>query len=129
MTGSRSQASPGRVEEIGLTYTYIHTDDDVRLVIPNEKLASDTIKNATIRSSGSLAVVTVQVPLSTDLRALVATLEAEAGTGGEVLVSDIAGNATLTVRAPAPDEGAAERLESGLRLRIHDRLRADGVLA
>ena len=119
----------GRVEEIGLTYTYIHTDDDVRLVIPNEKLASDTIRNSTIRGSGRLAVVTVKVPLSTDLRTLVAALEVEAGDRGEVLVSDIAGDATLTVRTPAPDEAAAERLESRLRLKIHEKLRAEGVFA
>jgi len=119
----------GRVEEIGLTYTYIRGEDDVRLVIPNEKLASDTIRNSTIRSSGRLAVVTVQVPLSTDLRALVAALEVEAGDRGEVLVADIAGNATLTVRAPAPDEAEAERLESSLRLRIHEKLRTQGVYA
>jgi small-conductance mechanosensitive channel len=119
----------GRVEEIGLTYTYIHTEDDVRLVIPNEKLASDTIRNSTIRSRGRLAVGTVLVPLSTDLRALVTALEVEAGDRSEVLVSDIADSATLVVRAPAPDEAAAERLESGLRLRIHEKLRLDGVYA
>ncbi len=119
----------GIVEEIGLTYTYIRSGDQTRLVIPNEKLASDTIKNSTIRSSGRLAVVTVQVPLATDLRALVAALEADAGDRGEVFVSDIAGNATLVVRAFAPDESAAERLESDLRLRIHERLLAQGVLA
>ena len=60
----------GIVEEIGLTYTFIRADDESRLVIPNEKLASDTIRNSTIRSKGRLAVVTVQVPLATDLRAL-----------------------------------------------------------
>src|SRR5215218_9357204 len=38
----------GTVEEIGLTYTFIRADDNTRLVIPNEKLASDTIRNATI---------------------------------------------------------------------------------
>src|SRR3954471_22450326 len=30
----------GTVEEIGLTFTFIRTADNVRLVIPNEKLAS-----------------------------------------------------------------------------------------
>src|SRR5438270_6281478 len=39
----------GQVEEIGLTYTFIRTDDDSRLVIPNERLASDVVRNATIR--------------------------------------------------------------------------------
>src|SRR6266508_4816461 len=40
----------GVVEEIGLTYTFIRTVDNTRLVIPNEKLASDTIRNSTIVS-------------------------------------------------------------------------------
>src|SRR3954471_12724613 len=42
----------GIVEEIGLTYTFVRADDDTRLVIPNEKLASETIRNATIRGQG-----------------------------------------------------------------------------
>ena len=44
----------GTVEEIGLTYTYIRTADNARFVIPNEKLASDTIRNprfAALRST------------------------------------------------------------------------------
>jgi small-conductance mechanosensitive channel len=117
----------GIVEEIGLTYTFIRCADDTRLVIPNEKLASDTIKNSTIRTRGKHAVVTVQVPLATDLRALVTALQSEAGDRGEVLVSDLAGNAMVTVRVPAPDEAAAERLESDLRIRINERLQAIGA--
>src|SRR5438093_1884587 len=44
----------GTVEEVGLTYTFIRTADNARLVIPNEKLASDTIRNSTIRSRDKL---------------------------------------------------------------------------
>src|SRR5436190_19871983 len=65
----------GIVEEIGLIYTFVRTENDDRLVIPNEKLASDTIRNSTIRSREKVAEVTVQVPLSTDLRAVVDRLE------------------------------------------------------
>jgi small-conductance mechanosensitive channel len=119
----------GIVEEIGLTYTFIRCADSTRLVIPNEKLASDTIRNSTIRSRGKHAVVTVQVPLATDLRALVTALQVEAGDRGEVLVSDLAGSATVTVRAPAPDEAAAERLESDLRIRLNERIQALGIAA
>src|SRR5581483_3856841 len=67
----------GIVEDIGLTYTFIRTTDDARLVVPNEKLASDTIRNSTIRSRESFAEVTVQVPLSADLGAAVDGLEDE----------------------------------------------------
>src|SRR5580765_319720 len=42
----------GVVEDIGLTYTLIRTRDDARLVVPNEKLVSDTIRNSSIRSRG-----------------------------------------------------------------------------
>jgi small-conductance mechanosensitive channel len=114
----------GIVEEIGLTYTFIRADDDTRLVIPNEKLASDTIRNSTIRSRGRQAVVTVQVPLATDLRSFVAEMQEVAGARGEVLVTDLAGNATVTVRAPAADELEAERVASDLRIRIAERLHA-----
>jgi small conductance mechanosensitive channel len=40
------QAS-GIVEEIGITYTLIRAPDGARFFVPNAKLASDTIRNAT----------------------------------------------------------------------------------
>ena len=54
----------GTVEEIHLTYTFIRTEDNARLVIPNETLASDTIRNATIVDRKQLAEVSFQVPLN-----------------------------------------------------------------
>src|ERR671935_712095 len=63
------EGTEGIVEEIGLTYTFIRTQDDARFVIPNEKLASDTIRNSTIVSRAKIAEITVSVPLATDLRA------------------------------------------------------------
>lgn len=120
----------GTVEEIALTYTFIRMTDHGRLVIPNEKLASDTIRNWTIRSRDSLAEVTVQIPIESDLRAALDLLseEAAAEREGEVFVSALADKATVTLRAWAPDAAAAARLESDLRLRVHGRLRAAGVL-
>jgi small-conductance mechanosensitive channel len=119
----------GIVEEIGLTYTFIRTEDQARLVVPNEKLASDTIRNATIRSRETFAEITVPVPLSADLGAAVEGLREEVA--GErdaaVYVSALDGNATLTVRAAASNEDAAQELERDLRLRAHTRLRALGV--
>src|SRR5882672_9697854 len=96
----------GIVEEIGLTYTFIRTQDDARLVVPNEKLASDTIRNSTIRSRGTFAEITVPVPLSTDLRVAVDGLREEVAGEGDatVYVSSLDGNATLMIRAAAPNE-------------------------
>ena len=78
----------GMVEEITLIYTFIRTADNVRLVIPNEKLASDTIRNSTIRSPAKYAEVTVQVPPATDLGPSLESLREEApGDRDEVFVS------------------------------------------
>jgi small conductance mechanosensitive channel len=120
----------GTVEEIGLSYTFIRTVENVRLVIPNEKLASDTIRNLTIVSREQLAEVAVQVPLDKDLGAAVKALRSEtAPESADVLVTSLEGAATLTVRVWAPDDTAAERLASELRLRSHARLRAEGLLS
>src|SRR6266540_1025934 len=115
----------GTVEEIGLTYTFIRAADDARLVIPNEKLASDTIRNLTIRSTERVAEITVQVPLQQDLDALLDALRAE--TSGDVYLSSIDGNAVITLRERAASQPEAERLARDLRLRAHRRLRAAGV--
>lgn len=121
--------TPGSVEEIGLTYTFIRTDDGVRLVIPNEKLASDTIRNSTIVSRDKVAEITLQIPLENDLRPVVELLrDTLAGErDAEVAVTALDGTATVAVRARAADAVEAERLESELRLRAHERLRAAGV--
>lgn len=121
----------GTVEEIGLTYTCIRARDHTRLVIPNEKLASDTIRNYSIVGREKLAEVTVQVSLDKDLEAVLDLLreEASAERHPEVLVSALDENAIVILRALAPDARAAERLESDLRLRVHGRLRAGGFYA
>jgi small-conductance mechanosensitive channel len=120
----------GTVEEIGLSYTFIRTAANARLVIPNEKLASDTIQNLTIVSREQLAEVAVQVPLDKDLGAAVEALRREtAPDRAEVFVTGLEGAASVTLRAWAPDEAAAERLESELRLRAHSRLHAEGLLS
>jgi small-conductance mechanosensitive channel len=118
----------GTVEEIGLIYTFVRTESGDQLVIPNEKLASDTIRNSTIRSREKVAEINLQVPLGQDLGAVVDRLQTIAA-DGEVFVADVAGSATVTVRAPASDRPSAERLERELRLRAYEVLRADGVYA
>jgi small-conductance mechanosensitive channel len=120
----------GVVEEIGLTYTFIKTHDNERLVIPNEKLASDTILNSTIVSREKLAQVSIQVPLDKDLDAVVDLLKSE--TAGDpradVLVTGLNGTATVTVRSWAPDAFGLEGVQSDLRRRVARRLREQSLL-
>jgi len=119
----------GVIEDIGVTYTFIRTTDGSRLVVPNDKLASDTILNSSIRNRETLAEITVQLPLTCDLDAAVKALQDEVAEERDaaVAVTGLDANATVTVRAAAPDAAAALRLESELRLRAHARLRALGV--
>jgi small-conductance mechanosensitive channel len=118
----------GVVEEIGLIYTFVRIENGDRLVIPNETLVSDTIRNSTIRSREKVAEISLQVPLGRDLGAVVDRLRTLAD-GADAFVQDLSGDATVVVRAPAPDEAAAEKLERELRLRAYELLRAEGVYA
>jgi small-conductance mechanosensitive channel len=105
----------GVVEEIGLTYTWLRLRDNDRLVVPNEKLASDTIRNSTIRSSSTLAEASVQVPTANARQ----TVERLSGEGREVFVTDLAGDkATIVVRKWVSGEGVADRAASDLRLEL-----------
>jgi small conductance mechanosensitive channel len=118
------EGTEGIVEEIGLTYTWIRTRDNDRLVVPNEKLASESIRNSTIRSAETLAEVQVQVPASADLRAVVSSLQED---GEEVYVTDLGDKATIVVRKRVPRVGETERAESELRLSVAERLKAAGA--
>jgi small-conductance mechanosensitive channel len=121
------EGTRGVVEEISLIYTFVRTENDDRLVIPNEKLASDTIRNSTIRSREKVAEVTVQVPLTSDLGVVLDRLQQ--ATRADVFVGDLAGQASVVLRARAASEAEAEQLERELRLRAHEGLRAEGIYA
>lgn len=115
----------GIVEEIGLTYTWIRTRDNDRLVVPNEKLASESIRNSTIRSAETLAEVQIQIAASADLRAVVNSLGQD---GEEVYVTDLGDKATIVVRKRVPHEQDTDRAESDLRLSVAERLKAVGAI-
>jgi small-conductance mechanosensitive channel len=119
----------GVIEEIGLTYTFIRAVDRRRIVVPNEKLASDVIINASIRSRETFAEVSVPVPLAADLDDALDALRQDVSSerDADVYVTSLDGSAIVTVRAAAADDVAAEQLEHELRLRAHRRLRALGV--
>ena len=113
------QGTDGVVEEIGLTYTWIRTRDNDRLVVPNEKLASETIRNSTIRSAETFAEASVEVP-SANLQKTVATL---GGDGDEVYVTALEGDkAVVKVRRRVSGEAIADREASDLRIALAQRL-------
>ena len=116
------QGVQGVVEEIGLTYTWIRTPDNDRFVVPNEKLASDTIRNSTIRGRDTFAEVTAQVHAGPGLAKVLQTLE---GVGDEAYVSDLtADTATILVRRWVSDEQDVERAASDMRVALAELLPA-----
>ena len=119
------EGTRGVVEEIGLTYTWIRTEGNDRLVVPNEKLASESIKNATIRSQQGLAEVTIQVPATADLHSVTSSLQ---GIAEEVFVTDLTDKATIVVRKHVPLDENRLRAESDLRLAVAEQLKREGVI-
>lgn len=128
----------GTVEEIGLTYTVIRAGDGARYFVPNSKLASDTIRNATIASAEHLAAVRVSVPLTADMDRVLALLADVARQAPEAVprkeptatVSQLdAASATVTVEAWAASASQADDLAGRVRREAIERLRAEGVYA
>jgi small-conductance mechanosensitive channel len=116
------QGVRGVVEEIGLTYTWLRTRSGDRLVVPNEKLASDTILNSTIRGREARAEVTAEVPLGPGLGEMLESLQAD---GDEAYVSGLSvDHATILVRRWVANEEEAERAASDLRVALAERLGA-----
>jgi small-conductance mechanosensitive channel len=127
----------GTVEEIALTYTTIREPGGTRFYVPNEKLASDTIRNATIAGAEHLAQVRVPVPLESDLDRVVTLVEEEARAVSDspkarpvATVTDfepVANKAVITVEARTP-QGRAEPVAGEIRRAVHRRLRAEGLI-
>src|SRR4029078_7654304 len=94
------EANAGIVEDSLMTSTFLRAYDDSRIVIPNEKLASDTIRNATIVDRMQRAEITLQVPLSTDLENVIKLLRDECSgeREAEAIVSGLDGTRTITGR-------------------------------
>jgi len=127
----------GTVEEISLTYTFIRTHDNRRVVIPNEAFASRAVSNYSMGSPGSVVEVSLAVPLTADLdRVRAAALEvadrlapAPEGSGNSVEVRGLGlGEVTLVVSAWADEAMERRRLASDLRAAIFARIVRDDLL-
>ena len=135
------QGVGGVVEDVGRLYTKVRTRDGAWVQVPNDLLASDTIRNWTIVNPECTAEVRLFLPLSSDLgqamemildeaRAVPGTLTGREPTAQiSSLVADVNGTkAEISVEVWLPDHGAAETVSSDLRRRVQSCLRAAGIL-
>jgi small-conductance mechanosensitive channel len=119
------EGETGTVEDVGLTYTWLRTGADARILIPNERLAAGVLRNDSIRSPTVETEVSVWVAPGTDeTRAL----EAIAALGARGRVAEIThdGIRLLVMGDPAaPSERLAR--EGDLRTAALRALREAGA--
>jgi small conductance mechanosensitive channel len=118
----------GVVEDVTLTYTWLRTGSGARVVVPNERLASSTLRNDSIRSGVvSLEVAVWLAPAADEAEAL-AALEALEDVQGARL-ADITENGDLKIVVSGPPVAPTERIarEAALRAQVLGVLRAAGV--
>ena len=128
----------GTVEEIGLIYTLLRTPDGSRYYVPNTRMASDTIRNATLNSFEHRAQVTIGVPVGSDIERVRDILLEEARRAPEAMpdknpvatLSQVDSTAAVfTVEAWARSVGQAAKLAAGLRSGVYKRLLSEGIYA
>jgi small-conductance mechanosensitive channel len=120
------EGSTGTVEDIRLTYTYIAADDGTRVVVPNERLAQNTVQNHTIGTGPVRVEVGLYIAPDADpLRAL-AVLGREEGV--DVKLDEVEKDAIRIVAGTtAPSRAERGAVEAGLRVSCLERLRREGL--
>jgi small-conductance mechanosensitive channel len=117
----------GVVEDVRLNFTILRTSSDVRVVIPNERLAAGILRNDTLGSDAIGLDVSVWLPLDADTERALAALEDE--TGSEASVAEVTHEGVrITVGGdpvPPPQKGPRQ---AELRAQCLKRLRAEGLL-
>jgi small-conductance mechanosensitive channel len=116
----------GVVEDIRLTYTYVRTGDGTRVVIPNERLAQNTVQNYTILDPTLRVAVSVWVARDVDPIRALAVLRGSEELDVSVAEIDKDGirlEAVTWARTPAE----RDQLAAGLRVSCLERLHSAGL--
>lgn len=121
------EGESGTVEDIRLTYTWLRTATDARVIVPNERLAASILRNESIASPTIVVETSAWIAHSDDETAAVAALKVALPTA-DVRVAEIAPDGTrlLVSGGPTPPSRRAAA-ESDLRLAVLRALREAGV--
>ena len=120
------EGESGVVEDMRLTYTFLRTGNDARIIVPNEKLAGSVLRNESIVSDTIGIEVQVWVPNEVDEgRALEALATIEGAKPG--IAEATAEGVVLTVGGPPVRVEDRAREESDLRTRALAALRSAGL--
>ena len=120
------EGETGTVEDVSLTYTWLRTGSDARLIIPNERLASGVLRNDSIRSPTVALEVSVWLaPDADETAALAAVQEVEETRDARIAEVTDTG---LRLQVAGPPVAPAERIarEGELRAEVLRALREAG---
>lgn len=120
------EGETGTVEDVGLTYTWLRTGADARLLVPNERLAGGIIRNDSIRSPTVSTEVSVWLAPDGDEERALAALRALDGVRARIAEATHEGVRLLVMGDPAPPSERLAR-EADLRATALSALRAAGV--
>jgi small-conductance mechanosensitive channel len=121
------EGESGVVEDVRLTYTYLRAEDNRRIIVPNERLASSTIENFTIIDPRVEVEVAIGLPLETDPNRAVATLSEMDNTEVEVSAVEKDGY-QLLVRTHAEHPLDRRQVAARIRATCVERLRRENIL-
>jgi small-conductance mechanosensitive channel len=119
------EGETGVVEDVRLTYTYLRAEDNRRIIIPNERLASSTIENFTIMEPRVEVEVTIGLPLDADPNRALETLSEL----GEAEVAAVEKDGyQIVVRAKAENPLDRRAVAARIRAACVERLRRENIL-
>jgi small conductance mechanosensitive channel len=109
------EGETGTVEDVTLTYTWLRTGADARLIIPNERLAAGMLRNDSIRSDVVALEVSVWLAPDVDETAALAAL-ADVEDARVARVAEVT-DAGIRLLVAGPPVAPGERIEREGRLR------------
>jgi small-conductance mechanosensitive channel len=120
------EGETGTVEDVSLTYTWLRTGSDARLIIPNERLAAGILRNDSIRSSTVALEVSAWLAPDADETAALAAIEALDETRS-ARIAEIT-DTGIRIQVAGPPVAPSERIarEGDLRARTLRALREAG---
>jgi small conductance mechanosensitive channel len=109
------EGETGTVEDVTLTYTWLRTGADARLIIPNERLAAGMLRNDSIRSDVVALEVSVWLTPDADESAALAAL-ADVEDARSARIAEVT-DTGIRIQVAGPPVAPAERIEREGRLR------------
>jgi small-conductance mechanosensitive channel len=120
------EGETGTVEDVGLTYTWLRTGVDARLLIPNERLAGGILRNDSIRSPTVAIEVSIWLAHDADEAGALDALHALEGVRARIAEVTQEGVRLLVMGEPGPPSERLAR-EGDLRGTALGALRTAGV--